>query len=238
MAMAVVYKRRLACWDSDSTHVSTQALSAASSLVETSSSADRSQSSGFESPVPRWSSNTTSRSSCTRSKANAALGYASVAACPGPPARKNSGSGCGFRVTAGTTAMLRSIARPAPAKRSSYTRSRPQRASRLLRRSGDKRTQSSSEIVAPPVGPVSSSGSPPQAPRSRLTAAQARSAVLVPQPARSRREVRCIGRILPRFGTSHPLYARQPARVAAPRSTASTPSAGRSAPRGAPASGR
>ena len=52
-------------------------------------------------------------------KAEEKLGKDSVAASPGPPAMKKIGSGAGFRLTAGTTAIFSSIWRPEAAPRSS-----------------------------------------------------------------------------------------------------------------------
>ena len=64
----------------------------------------RSHSSGWEPPVPRWSTNTMSRVALSWRNSGMTLPATRVAAWPGPPANTNTGSGALWRATAGTTA--------------------------------------------------------------------------------------------------------------------------------------
>ena len=63
-----------------------------------------SHSNGALRPVPRWSISTMSRRLENRPSSPATCGAISIALCPGPPAKKNTGSGRLLRASAGSTA--------------------------------------------------------------------------------------------------------------------------------------
>jgi hypothetical protein len=63
-----------------------------------------SQTSGAVRPVPRWSISTMSRRLVTRANCRLIGPARSMALCPGPPAKKNTGSGFLLRASAGSTA--------------------------------------------------------------------------------------------------------------------------------------
>ena len=100
------------------------------SSVAASEGSSSAQSSGFDFPVPRWSMNTMSRRAFSSAKIGIVMPMTRVAACPGPPAKTNTGSGCLLRATAGTTAKWMSIFRPAGASGSSGIDTDPHRISR------------------------------------------------------------------------------------------------------------
>ena len=91
-------------------------------------SASSAQRSGALRPVPRWSMNTRSRRLPSRAKRAARGPARSIALWPGPPAKKNTGSGSGLRANAGTTATCTSICWPWACVGSSGRRMAPQRA--------------------------------------------------------------------------------------------------------------
>ena len=103
--------------------------------------------SGALRPVPRWSTSTMSRRLAVRAISRDTGAASSIALCPGPPARKNTGSGCLRRATAGSTATCSAIEGPSGRAGSSGRASVPQRAgvSSPGRRQGDSQ---------PPPGPV------------------------------------------------------------------------------------
>lgn len=74
-----------------------------------------------ELPVPRWSTITRSRSWLMRVNALKIGRNAWVAAWPGPPASKKTGSGCAERFLAGIRTIARLILRLLPDERSSKT---------------------------------------------------------------------------------------------------------------------
>ena len=71
------------------------------------------QSSGLDLPVPRWSMKNRSRCLRISRKEGFTRAATSVAACPGPPARKNTGSGVATTLLeAGNQATFKLILRP------------------------------------------------------------------------------------------------------------------------------
>ena len=80
------------------------------------------QLSGLDLPVPRWSTSTMPRSFMMSLNPGASPGKVATAACPGPPARKNTGSAAGSLVLrGGIQAMLSATVRPPCLLRSSGT---------------------------------------------------------------------------------------------------------------------
>ena len=128
------------------------------------------QSSGDERPVPRWSTSTMSRSLRT-STSSAASGPSRVAACPGPPARMNSGSGRGESVLAGSTATASLIVRPCGSARFSGTSSSPHCAATASR----GRRHSASAMAR--------AGALPRSPQPATMAASAATATTAAPPA-------------------------------------------------------
>ena len=128
MAMEVTYWRGSA--SSCSRHLRTSFVGSASSNSACSGcTSSSSQSSGLESPVPRWSMKSTSRVSLRRVKSGITCAASDTAPCPGPPANTMIGSCSLARSRAGTTATLMSMRRPDLATRSSQTGSVPHCAS-------------------------------------------------------------------------------------------------------------
>src|SRR5689334_7674074 len=126
MATGVTYWRGSA--SSAARHLVTSRSGSASSKSICSGCVSSSQSSGADSPVPRWSRKTTSRESLRRAKSGITCAASEMAPCPGPPAITKIGSGSRARAFAGTTATLSVSRRPAFAARSSHTSWVPQRA--------------------------------------------------------------------------------------------------------------
>ena len=107
-AIAVVYWRKSPCGRRSS--ASRQAASLATRCARPGSgchaaaSSSSGQRSGALRPVPRWSTNTRSRRFASRAKRLASAPPSSIALCPGPPTKKNTGSAALSRANAGTIA--------------------------------------------------------------------------------------------------------------------------------------
>src|SRR5689334_22880159 len=126
MATGVTYWRGSA--SSAARHLRTSRSGSASSNSICSGCVSSSQSSGLESPVPRWSRKTTSRESLSRVNSGITSEASEIAPCPGPPAITKMGSGSRARAFAGITATRSVMRRPLLASRFSQTSWVPHRA--------------------------------------------------------------------------------------------------------------
>lgn len=107
--------------------------------------------SGFDAPVPRWSTKTRSRSRLICRNGPRIASVSSLAACPGPPARMKSGSGRASPESAGRTTTRSPIRRPDAASRSSYTSSSAHNPSSMLSAGGHGINARRRAVPAPPV---------------------------------------------------------------------------------------